>query len=206
MGVVGDFVGNLTQRNVDKANAGTFAGRENRFFPREVELSLFGQIDPYARAEVRIEAGEEEPGAETGVSPGRGQPHAADAAVRHPGSSWARCATASATPTRSTSTTCRGSTGPTSCATSSARKGSPRRAFEATSCRTCRSTWRRSSASSTATTRRRSAAASSASRWSPAGCGRSSSWATSTRSSSASPGASGADAGPPAQHAGRRST
>jgi hypothetical protein len=68
MGVAGDFVGNLTQRNVDRANAGAFAGRENRFFPREVELSLFGQIDPYARGEVRIESGEEEPGAETGVS------------------------------------------------------------------------------------------------------------------------------------------
>jgi len=68
IGIAGDFVGNFTQRNVDKANAGTFAGRENRFFPREVELSLFGQIDPYARAEVRIESGEEEPGAETGVS------------------------------------------------------------------------------------------------------------------------------------------
>ncbi|HEY3065968.1 MAG TPA: hypothetical protein VGL09_09270 [Methylomirabilota bacterium] len=68
MGVTGDFVANLTQRNVDKANAGTFAGRENRFFPREIELNLFGQIDPYARAEVRIEAGEEAPGAETGVT------------------------------------------------------------------------------------------------------------------------------------------
>jgi hypothetical protein len=68
MGIAGDFVANLVQRNVDKANAGTFAGRENRFFPREVELSLFGQVDPYARAEVRIEAGEEEPGAESGVS------------------------------------------------------------------------------------------------------------------------------------------
>ena len=62
MGVAGDFIGNLTQRNVDKANAGTFAGRENRFFPREIELSLFGQIDPYARAEVRVEAGEEDQG------------------------------------------------------------------------------------------------------------------------------------------------
>lgn len=62
MGVTGDFIGNLTQRNVDKANAGTFAGQENRFFPREIELSLFGQIDPYARAEVRVEAGEEDPG------------------------------------------------------------------------------------------------------------------------------------------------
>ena len=59
MGVVGDFVFNLTQRNVDKANGGTFAGRENRFFPREIELSFFGQVDPYARAEVRIEAAEE---------------------------------------------------------------------------------------------------------------------------------------------------
>jgi hypothetical protein len=62
MGVVGDFVGNITQRNVDKANGGTFSGRENRFFPREVELSFFGQVDPYARAEVRIEAGEEDTG------------------------------------------------------------------------------------------------------------------------------------------------
>lgn len=58
-GVVGDFVGNITQRNVEKATGGTFAGRENRFFPREVELMFFGQIDPYARGEVRIEAAEE---------------------------------------------------------------------------------------------------------------------------------------------------
>jgi hypothetical protein len=62
MGIAGDFIGNVTQRNVDKANAGTFAGRENRFFPREVEISLFGQIDPYARAEVRFEAGEADAG------------------------------------------------------------------------------------------------------------------------------------------------
>ena len=59
IGVAGDFVGNITQRNVEKAQAGTFAGRENRFFPREIELALFGQIDPYARGEVRIEAAEE---------------------------------------------------------------------------------------------------------------------------------------------------
>src|SRR5213593_667085 len=68
LGVTGDFVGNLTQRNVQKANAGTFSGRENRFFPREIELNIFGQIDPYARADVRIEAGEDTPGAETSVS------------------------------------------------------------------------------------------------------------------------------------------
>ena len=59
LGVAGDFVANFTQKNVDKANAGTFSGRENRFFPREIELSAFGQIDPYARGEVRIETGEE---------------------------------------------------------------------------------------------------------------------------------------------------
>src|SRR6266571_4973543 len=60
MGIAGDFVGNITQHNVEKAQGGTFAGQENRFFPREIELSLFGQIDPYASAVVRIEAGEEE--------------------------------------------------------------------------------------------------------------------------------------------------
>ncbi len=68
MGITGDFIGNLTQHNVQKAEGGTFAGRENRFFPREVEINLFGQIDPYARAEVRFEAGEDRPGAETSVS------------------------------------------------------------------------------------------------------------------------------------------
>lgn len=68
VGLTGDFVGNLTQRNVEKAQGGTFAGQENRFFPREVELSLFGQIDPYASAVVRIEAGEETRGQDTSVS------------------------------------------------------------------------------------------------------------------------------------------
>jgi hypothetical protein len=59
IGVASDFVGNLTQNNVQQAKGGTFAGRENTFFPREIELSFFGQIDPYARGEVRIEAAEE---------------------------------------------------------------------------------------------------------------------------------------------------
>ena len=40
-----------------KAQGGTFPGLENYFFPREVELSLFGQIDPYARAEVHLRGG-----------------------------------------------------------------------------------------------------------------------------------------------------
>ncbi|PYM95281.1 MAG: hypothetical protein DME04_05325 [Candidatus Rokuibacteriota bacterium] len=67
MGIAGDFVGNITQGNVERAGGGTFAGRENRFFPREIELSLFGQVDPYAAAVVRIESGEEERAAELAV-------------------------------------------------------------------------------------------------------------------------------------------
>jgi hypothetical protein len=67
VGVSGDFVANFTPKSVEGAGVGTFAGRENRFFPREIELSGFGQIDPYARAEVRIETGEEGPGEELTV-------------------------------------------------------------------------------------------------------------------------------------------
>jgi hypothetical protein len=59
IGIAADFIANLTQDNVDRADGGTFFGRENRLFPREIELSFFGQIDPYARGEVRIEAAEE---------------------------------------------------------------------------------------------------------------------------------------------------
>jgi hypothetical protein len=67
IGVSGDFVANFTPRSVERTRVGTFSGRENRFFPREVELNLFGQIDPYARAQVVIEAGEEDPGEEMHV-------------------------------------------------------------------------------------------------------------------------------------------
>jgi len=59
IGLSADFVGTLTQRNVEKARGGTFPGEENRFFPRSIELGLFGQIDPYARGVVRLEFGEE---------------------------------------------------------------------------------------------------------------------------------------------------
>ena len=62
MGIAGDFVGNLTQHNVQKNQGGSFPGLENLFFPREVELSLFGAIDPYARGEVRIETGQDQRG------------------------------------------------------------------------------------------------------------------------------------------------
>jgi hypothetical protein len=67
MGVAADFVGNLTQGNVEKAEGGTFAGLENRVFPREIEVGFFGQIDPYASGVVRIEAGEEERGGDIAV-------------------------------------------------------------------------------------------------------------------------------------------
>jgi hypothetical protein len=59
MGIAGDFVVNLTSSRVERDQAGTFAGRENRVIPREIELSLFGQVDPYARATVILEAAEE---------------------------------------------------------------------------------------------------------------------------------------------------
>ncbi|HEU5188202.1 MAG TPA: hypothetical protein VFX14_00795, partial [Methylomirabilota bacterium] len=55
IGISADFVATLTQRNVEKAQGGTFPGEENRFFPRSIELGLFGQIDPYARGVVRLE-------------------------------------------------------------------------------------------------------------------------------------------------------
>ncbi len=68
LGVAGDFVGNLTQRSVAKAARGSFPNRENRFFPREIDLGFFGQIDPYARADVFISAAEAGAGPDTGLS------------------------------------------------------------------------------------------------------------------------------------------
>jgi hypothetical protein len=59
LGVTGDFAGSLTSKRVEQARAGSLSGEENRVFPREIEVSFFGQIDPYARAEVRVEAGDE---------------------------------------------------------------------------------------------------------------------------------------------------
>ena len=64
IGVSGDFVTDFTSRNRERRRDGTFAGRENRFFPREVELGLFGRVDPYASAVVRLSAGEEAAGLE----------------------------------------------------------------------------------------------------------------------------------------------
>jgi hypothetical protein len=64
IGVSGDFVTDFTSRTRERRQDGTFAGRENRFFPREVELGLFGRVDPYASAVVRLSAGEEPAGLE----------------------------------------------------------------------------------------------------------------------------------------------
>ena len=64
MGIVGDFITNITSSRVEQDQVGTFAGRENRIFPREIELSFFGQVDPYARAAVILEAAEEFEGGE----------------------------------------------------------------------------------------------------------------------------------------------
>jgi hypothetical protein len=170
IGLAGDFVANLTQHNVDKANAGTFAGRENRFFPREVELSLFGQIDPYARAEVRIEAGEEEPGAETGVSLAEANltlltlPWGTQLKL---GQMRARFGYVNQIHDHDLPWIDR----PNACVTSWARKDSPRRDSRRPSSPTCPSTSKGWSASSTGTTTSPSATGSSASRSSPRGCG-----------------------------------
>src|SRR4029077_11170977 len=59
IGVSGDFVADLTSARTERLQQGTFPGQENRFFPREVELALFGRVDPYASAVVRFSAGEQ---------------------------------------------------------------------------------------------------------------------------------------------------
>jgi hypothetical protein len=60
VGVAANFVGDFTlNRGGSKVPFVSFPGEANRFFPQEIELSLFGQIDPYARATVIFEAGEE---------------------------------------------------------------------------------------------------------------------------------------------------
>jgi hypothetical protein len=62
IGVSGDFIADFTSTTRERRRDGTFEGRENRLFPREVSLGLFGRVDPYASAVVRITAGEEAPG------------------------------------------------------------------------------------------------------------------------------------------------
>ncbi len=59
IGVSGDFVADFTSNTRERRHDGTFAGRENRLFPREISVGFFGRVDPYAAAVVRIVAGEE---------------------------------------------------------------------------------------------------------------------------------------------------
>jgi hypothetical protein len=62
IGVAGDFVADFTDDKTERLQDGTFNGRENRLFPRHVELALFGRIDPYASAAIRFTAAEEPKG------------------------------------------------------------------------------------------------------------------------------------------------
>jgi hypothetical protein len=60
VGVVGDFIADFsTQSSNAYQPLATFPGQAQRFFPREVELGFYGAVDPYARAYVIVEAGEE---------------------------------------------------------------------------------------------------------------------------------------------------
>jgi hypothetical protein len=60
IGVAGNFVGDFTLNSGgSKVPFVSFPGEANRFFPQEIEVGFFGQIDPYARAMVIFEAGEE---------------------------------------------------------------------------------------------------------------------------------------------------
>jgi len=59
-----DFVVDFTSRTRERRRDGTLAGRQNRVFPREIELGLFGRVDPYASAVVRLSGGGEPAGLE----------------------------------------------------------------------------------------------------------------------------------------------
>lgn len=55
-----DFVGNLSSlRGTERGNNGTFVGKANRGFPREIELTLQGAVDPFMRADCFMEIEEE---------------------------------------------------------------------------------------------------------------------------------------------------
>jgi hypothetical protein len=60
VGVIGDFIGDFSDKSSNPYQPlATFPGQAQRFFPREVEIGVWGAVDPYARAYVIIEAGEE---------------------------------------------------------------------------------------------------------------------------------------------------
>jgi hypothetical protein len=60
MGIIGDFVGDFSDKSTSAYQPlATFPSQAQRFFPREIEVGFWGAVDPYARAYVIIEAGEE---------------------------------------------------------------------------------------------------------------------------------------------------
>ncbi len=60
VGVVGDFIGDFSNKSTNPFQPlATFPGQAQRVFAREVEIGFWGAVDPYARAYVIIEAGEE---------------------------------------------------------------------------------------------------------------------------------------------------
>jgi hypothetical protein len=60
MGVTGDFIGDFSNKSSNPFQPlATFPDQAQRFFPREIEIGFWGAVDPYARAYVIIEAGEE---------------------------------------------------------------------------------------------------------------------------------------------------
>jgi hypothetical protein len=59
LGVAADFVADFTSNRAERLRDGTFNGRENRLFPRHIELIMAGRVDPYASAVVRFSAAEE---------------------------------------------------------------------------------------------------------------------------------------------------
>jgi hypothetical protein len=61
IGASGDFIADFTSNGSARRRDGTFNGRENRLFPREVSIAMFGRVDPFASAAIRVSAGEEAP-------------------------------------------------------------------------------------------------------------------------------------------------
>ncbi len=66
-GVAGDFVADFTSNKAERLQDGTFHGRENRVFPRHLELILAGRVDPYASAAVRFTGADEPKGSGRGA-------------------------------------------------------------------------------------------------------------------------------------------
>src|SRR6266446_2316249 len=62
LGVAGDFVTAITSATQERRHDGTFNGRENRLFARHAELAMFGRVDPYASATIKITGAEQPAG------------------------------------------------------------------------------------------------------------------------------------------------